>query len=98
MIIGHVPGPWWINDCGGKLWIYANTGVPPEPEPIAQVDRSANARLIAAAPVLLEALQPFAYLARVMEEGQMLNFRGVYVSAEDARAAAAAIAKAKGES
>ena len=50
--------------------------------------------LIEAAPELLEALRPFAHLAKVLEEGQFLNFRGVYVSYEDAQKAAAAIAKA----
>lgn len=46
---------------------------------------------------LLAALEPFAYLSEVMEEGQVLNFRGVYVSHEQALAAARAIAKAKGQ-
>ena len=45
---------------------------------------------------LLQALEPFAHLARVMEEGQLLNFRGVYVSWDEAQAVEAAIAKARG--
>jgi len=47
---------------------------------------------------LAAALQPFAYLAEVMKEGQFLNFKGVYVSWEQAQAAHAAIAKVEGES
>jgi hypothetical protein len=42
----------------------------------------------------LAALKPFAYLARVMEEGQHLVFRGVYISYDNAVAAADAIARA----
>ncbi len=46
---------------------------------------------------LLEALEPFAHLSKVMEEGQFLHWKGVYVSYEQAQAAQQAIAKAKGE-
>lgn len=40
---------------------------------------------------LREALRPFAYLAKVMEEGQVLNFRGVYVTYDQVREALVAI-------
>ena len=53
-----------------------------------------NAALIAAAPDLLEALEPLAWLARVMEPNQILNHRGVYITYEQAQAAADAMAKA----
>jgi len=55
----------------------------------------AAARLIAAAPAMFAALDPLAYLAEVLEPGNVLNFRGVYITYEQAQAAAAAIAKAK---
>ena len=44
---------------------------------------------------LVAALKPFAYLAKVMDEGFILTHRGVYVTWEQAQAAAAAIAKAE---
>jgi len=40
---------------------------------------------------LREALKPFSYLAEVMDDGNMLNFRGVYVSTEQAQVAADAL-------
>ena len=60
---------------------------------VANAD-SEKAQLLASAEDLLEALKPFSYLAEVMEEGQMLNFRGVYVSWEDAKAAKDAVVRA----
>jgi len=57
----------------------------------------ANARLIAAAPELLEALRPLAYLADILQDGHVLNFQGAYITAEQAQAARAAIAAATGE-
>ena len=56
-----------------------------------------HARLFAAAKDLLEALRPFAHLAKVLDEGHMLNYRGVYIGDQDARAAVAAIAQAEGK-
>lgn len=53
-----------------------------------------HGRLITALPDLLEALKPFAHLVEVMPEGAVLNFRGVYVTQEQAQAAADAITKA----
>ena len=57
---------------------------------------TADERLAKAAPELLEAIRPFAYLAQVMTGGEVLNFRGVYVTADQAQAAADAVAKATG--
>jgi len=107
--MSHTPGPWHLetNYRGNEhhavdiYWVKKGR----RRYPIATLTRvhvtvaefEANARLIAAAPELLEALQPFAYLAQVMQEGQVLNFRGVYVSYEQVQAAQTAIAKAKGE-
>ena len=45
---------------------------------------------------LIEAIEPFTYLAEVLEEGQILFFRGVYVSQEQAIKAQVAYAKAQG--
>jgi hypothetical protein len=53
-----------------------------------------RARLRAENARLREALQPFAYLAEVMEEGQVLNFRGVYVTHDQVVEARAAIREA----
>ena len=46
---------------------------------------------------LVEALKFFAHLADVLEEGQILNWRGVYITWEQAQAAADAVAKATGD-
>ena len=43
---------------------------------------------------LLEALKPFAHLAMVLKEGEFLNHKGVYVSYEQAKEAAAVVEKA----
>lgn len=57
----HTPGPWEVHSEPQGTWI-----MPPDPsgEPIAKMTRwsavEADARLIAAAPDLLEALRPFA--------------------------------------
>jgi hypothetical protein len=57
----HTPGPWEVRNEGSSRWIdivQANTGEP-WPLPFAackHFDQEANARLIAAAPDLLEAL------------------------------------------
>ena len=98
----HTPGPWEIvelHDLGPC--IVAPDGV------VAVVMDSydgrpedefyANARLMKTAPDLLAALEPFARLAEVWQEGQVLNYRGVYITQHQAQAAAAAIAKARGE-
>jgi len=43
---------------------------------------------------LLGALIPFAHLVQVMDEGVLLNYKGVYVSWEQARSASTAVEKA----
>lgn len=97
---GHTPGPWRIQGDHGKLWIETNAN----DDTIAEVHRRkekgsvyscdeamANARLIAAAPEMLEALE-------LLLDGRhcqitMLRSDGP-IPTDKARAA---IAKAKGE-
>ena len=88
----HTPGPWLSNPCGlsGDFGIYPDT----EPEfKIATLGYSgdssetqANARLIAAAPDLLQALKDVLGIVRSVHE----------VPPTRATAAEAAIAKAEG--
>jgi hypothetical protein len=80
--VGHTPGPWITEDFAG-VWagnlelakIRGEQGLP----------REANARLIAAAPEMLEALTILA------------NIDPSEITAEDIRKARAAIAKATGK-
>ncbi len=51
----HTPGPWRVGDVGHTVFGPPNGN--PSPETIAKVRRVANARLIAAAPEMLAALQ-----------------------------------------
>ena len=105
--MGHTPGPWEVRELLPDGAIIRHPGtyeIRTHGYDVATYIRAAgpfrkreDAELAAAAPDLLAALEPFAYLAEVLEEGQMLNFRGVYVSYEQAMAARDAIAKAKGE-
>jgi len=62
---GHTPGPWYIHDFRGMGGSYSISCVTPDHITIADIGRGldntdeealANARLIAAAPALLEAL------------------------------------------
>lgn len=87
------PGPWkainalgvWIVGCGDDHLL---TKIP-----AGSVDAEANARLIAAAPELLDALNS---LSAVCEQAQLRHGHGVWSQLlDDARAA---IAKARGES
>jgi hypothetical protein len=82
----HTPGPWRIGDAGFTVFGPPKPGA--LPETIAPVKNRANARLISAAPDLLEALE--ALLDR--DPAPPLEKIGaVYVNAR------AAIAKARGE-
>jgi hypothetical protein len=85
----HTPGPWCVNDTHGGRYIETKSE-----DAVAQVFRSkrylADARLIAAAPDLLEAL-------RLMLRGTQADCGRVCMPNDDAvRAAFAAIAKATG--
>lgn len=60
VMVGHTPGPWRVGDAGGTVFGPKGTGS--FPEVVATVmtthgRKKANARLIAAAPDLLEALE-----------------------------------------
>lgn len=92
----HTPGPWHIQDDHGKRWIETNGN----DDTIAEIHRrrrmgsvysceeaDANARLIAAAPDLLEALEEF------MAHGEQAFGHDFEVMVK----ARAAIAKARGE-
>jgi hypothetical protein len=83
----HTPGPWQVGHFDSNM-ICDSDGANRGCSPIARVEgtaakRRANARLIAAAPDLLEALRPLT--------------KGVYwITDAQVKAARAAIAKAEG--
>ena len=83
------PGPWRYSDVIGGCWVYASDGrqvlaytYSPDKE------NRANARLVAAAPELLEALKPFV-AATLTHNGHVIG-----LMREDFERARAAIAKA----
>ena len=98
----HTPGPWFISSPGSADKLYVGPVViqshrtaftnASTPDALGHIDNDtlyANARLIAAAPDLLEALQ---YLLPIAEKNVETSF------GQDAiRIASAAIAKATGE-
>lgn len=110
----HTPGPWSLTEPNGVGQGYSLKG--PDAwfgyKPWSQETR-ANATLCAAAPDLLEALEPFAYFAEAVvrfAEGPgnfpksgpiyALNGHGLderEITVEHFRAALSAIAKARGE-
>ena len=86
----HTPGPWRIGDAGFTVF------GPPKPgalaETIAPVKSRANARLIAAAPDMLEACRLF-----IAYDDAAFDYDNAAAIYDKARAAArAAIAKATG--
>ena len=97
----HTPGPWMIERYGSHKDLVIAPGADIETAGIAEVDRrpgdpdgpTPNARLIAAAPEMLEALRSLADAVDVTEIPQWVPALG---TAYDA--ARAAIAKAEGES
>lgn len=113
---GHTPGPWEALRPFGpdeKLWwIYAkhpDSGEVSHAEVRAGCteadelgDMAANARLIAAAPELLEALRPFAALLaehheRMPDDQPIFGINSATFTVGDMRRARAAINKATGE-
>lgn len=88
----HTPGPWRAGDAGHT--VFGPPNGEPSPQTIAgNVRIGADARLVAAAPELLAALEAF-----VLQRDKLAGFplavapySGAYVAAR------AAIAKAKGE-
>lgn len=88
---GHTPGPWSFRGCDGGWAIDFNED---QEQVVDYVYEEADARLIAAAPELLEALEDIAndYAERFDMDSQSTN-PGMKVVVENARAA---IAKARG--
>ncbi len=88
----HTPGPWSFRGCDGGWAIDFNED---QEQVVDYVYEEADARLIAAAPKLLEALEDIAndYAERFDMDSQSTN-PGMKVVVENARAA---IAKAKGK-
>ncbi len=89
----HTPGPWAVSTAG-DIWIKAG------PLHVATIPRAgdgdwseSNARLIAAAPELLEALELALQGLDIAATKQLPEFIGFVLAADKARAA---IAKAKG--
>lgn len=97
--MAHTIGPWWVVGTGESHNAIAECGgfSIECPEDVELGDEKDDAHMLAASLAMCDALKPFAYLAQVMEPGQFLQFRGVYISYEQAVAAQNAIAKAKGE-
>jgi hypothetical protein len=99
----HTPGPWhvrvfdgsqWSIDAEGDLTLAQACQIRPLPLDRKQEERTANARLIASAPELLEACKMIVEYDEDVEEsgGEFLR---LYIKALNA--ARAAIAKATGE-
>ncbi len=95
---GHTPGPWRYCPASEAVWSDAR------PDKICKAfdtceEDAANARLIAAAPALLAALEPFAELcdsAKCADMGEH-EAASFVISAESMRRARAALALAKGD-
>ena len=108
MTYNHTPGPWLVWDSKGTARIDHTTGVYRQPDSsdeqiialcdedlsLSSDEQLANARLIAAAPELLEALQQLDRLLDYTKSGAFSD----YDRAKCVVVARAAIAKARGES
>ncbi len=78
----HTPGPWSLNEKAAHPWVVeCPSDIPGHPGTVCEVSYRPNARLIAAAPELLEALE--------------FVIRGVPDTWDGVQKARAAIAKAK---
>jgi hypothetical protein len=84
----HSPGPWPITPLPENTW-HVTAHVGPIEKPVAMVHGEANARLVAASPDLLAALQDLVFATAHVEGGIALAAR---------KQARAAIAAAKGAS
>lgn len=85
---GHTPGPWTVNGFGGEFVVIARLlpdGVAVSAHTSKRIDEIANARLIAAAPDLLEACR--------LSQDLLVALAG---GGEVLRKVGAAIAKAEG--
>ena len=106
--ITHTLGPWSVHSDDGDDWLMVMAGGPSgkivanvNPETfsagvadLVEMPAEANARLIAAAPELLEALQLFARYEQEMEADD--HVAGMLTYAQLREAARSAIAKATG--
>jgi hypothetical protein len=91
----HTPGPWRIGDAGFTVFGPPKPGA--LPETIAPVKNRANARLIAAAPELLEVLEDvLPWLQKAEAEGVFANCAAPQGGLRAINRARAAIAKATG--
>ena len=88
----HTPGPWRVGDAGHTVFGPPNGN--PSPETIANVRGRSNARLIAAAPEMLEALKSIAD-GIVMDQSKPYDHIDTVLAYQ--KLARAAIAKATGE-
>lgn len=88
----HTPGPWCLDDDG---FVYGEGFIVSDPHSSPDIDpdeREANARLIAAAPELLAALQWFC----ACMHDDSVDDMGKFINEMESRARAA-IAKATGQ-
>ena len=98
----HTPGPWAFKQHGGRIRIItADQGLTvaytPEEQRADGWSSQANARLIAAAPEMYEALQNIVANHQVMPDQTMNNTTDVaHVPLDDIEAARAALKKAEG--
>ena len=105
----HTPGPWWLQADGAGWYVectperghsvaYIRSEVAEDDPDTPDAEKKANARLIAAAPELLEALQKFVAWSEAERNHEGTTFwERVEMLRDLDDAAAAAIAKATGE-
>jgi hypothetical protein len=95
MTNAHTPGPWYVDSCDDDLVFSTNglhiatVGNAEQEQPFAEI--TANARLIAAAPELHEALEFFFNIMHDYESSRRKGY--ISIAFDQARAA---LAKAKG--
>jgi hypothetical protein len=97
----HTPGPWNVEKCRYGFAVYAKTGdAVVKTEDVegryGAIDNEADARLIAAAPELLAALEGMEKWASSIHDGYPPSTASI-AAAPYREAARAAIAKATGE-
>lgn len=97
----HTPGP-WIAHGDAVLWNNRSTYRELVATTQGMLNAEANARLIAAAPALLEALRPFAALLaehheRLPDNQPIFGINNNKFTVGEMRAAVAAIAAAEGD-
>lgn len=94
---GYTPGPWIAGDDEGSDYylVGPHDGDGIVYQPVVKLHSEANARLIAAAPDLLAAVQRFLDYESAMDSREDVS--GMLIYAEFSDMARAAIAKATGE-